>query len=434
MDVSAVQREQPPLSPHSTAHSDTPVLRPGTELLGPYQDGAYDQQQYIVRRADGQLMLVSAPLYAIIARLDGRTAVSEVARAVSADLGRSVDAPLLATLIADRLAPLGLVGEHDGRPVKRARNGLLSLSLRCTLLPARATAAVGRVLAPLFTPIVVAYALVVAVGLDIWFFTTQSLTGDLLAVARSPRLMSAMIGLYLLAGLFHECGHAAGAVRGGARPGRIGAGIYVFVPAFFTDVSDSYRLDRAGRLRTDLGGVYFNVIATVLLGFAIVGTGAPLLGVAFALVQLTMLEQLLPLVRLDGYFVLGDLVGVPDLFSRVRPSVRALLPGRARPANGSGLRRGAVRLVTAWTLVVFPLLGAMSVLLLLRLPLMWRTSFHSARAEWSLAISALHHGDIAGLAVAVFALIALVVPFVGLAVLVLRAVGSGCARVMRRTS
>ena len=32
--------------------------------------------------------------------------------------------------------------------------------------------------------------------------------------------------------------------------------------AFYTDVSDAYRLSRRGRLRTNLGGVYFIVVAT----------------------------------------------------------------------------------------------------------------------------------------------------------------------------
>ena len=34
----------------------------------------------------------------------------------------------------------------------------------------------------------------------------------------------------------------------------MGAGLYLVWPAFYTDVTDSYRLGRAGRLRTDLGG------------------------------------------------------------------------------------------------------------------------------------------------------------------------------------
>jgi putative peptide zinc metalloprotease protein len=43
----------------------------------------------------------------------------------------------------------------------------------------------------------------------------------------------------------------------------IGVGIYLVWPSFFTNVTDSYRLSRAGRLRTDLGGVYFNAVFIV---------------------------------------------------------------------------------------------------------------------------------------------------------------------------
>ena len=62
---------------------------------------------------------------------------------------------------------------------------------------------------------------------------------------------------------FHEFGHAAAARRGGATPGAMGAGIYLVWPAFYTDVTDSYRLGRWGRVLTDLGGLYFNAIVAV---------------------------------------------------------------------------------------------------------------------------------------------------------------------------
>ena len=39
--------------------------------------------------------------------------------------------------------------------------------------------------------------------------------------------------------------------------------VYVVYPAFFTDVTQSYRLGRGGRVRTDLGGVYFNALTIV---------------------------------------------------------------------------------------------------------------------------------------------------------------------------
>ena len=60
---------------------------------------------------------------------------------------------------------------------------------------------------------------------------------------------------------------------GGARPGTIGVGLYLAFPMFYTDVTDSYRLDRRGRLRTDLGGVHFNAIAVVAAGVAYFATG-----------------------------------------------------------------------------------------------------------------------------------------------------------------
>ena len=60
-------------------------------------------------------------------------------------------------------------------------------------------------------------------------------------------------------------GYAAACHRGGAEPGAIGVAVYVVYPAFFTDVTASYRLSRAGRLRTDLGGVYFNALTIGVL-------------------------------------------------------------------------------------------------------------------------------------------------------------------------
>src|SRR3712207_6935164 len=41
-------------------------------------------------------------------------------------------------------------------------------------------------------------------------------------------------------------------------------------------------------------------------------------------------SQLLPLVRFDGYHVLADLTGVPDLFQRIGTTLKSLVPGFKR--------------------------------------------------------------------------------------------------------
>src|SRR6202007_797901 len=106
------------------------------------------------------------------------------------------------------------------------------------------------------------------------------------------------------------------------RPGVIGAGIYLVWPSFFTNVTDSYRLSRVGRLRTDLGGLYFNTVFRLALAGLYVATASQVLLLVIAVTHLEMLDQLLPFVRFDGYFILSDFIGVPDLFEIGRASCR----------------------------------------------------------------------------------------------------------------
>ena len=143
----------------------------------------------------------------------------------------------------------------------------------------------------------------------------------------------------------------------GPSPGAIGVGLYIVFPAFYTDVTDSYRLGRAGRVRTDLGGLYFNAWCVVALGLAYLQTGEGVLLLSGLVMQIQMLQQLIPVVRFDGYYVLADLAGVPDLFSRVGPVLRSLRPGSPPDPRVRDLKPAARRLVTGWVLVVVPVLA-----------------------------------------------------------------------------
>ena len=122
----------------------------------------------------------------------------------------------------------------------------------------------------------------------------------------NPGLLLLVFAVTVLSAGFHEFGHAAAARRGGATPGAMGAGLYLVWPAFFTDVTDSYRLGRGGRLRTDLGGLYFNAIVAVAIMGIWWATGFDALLLVVVTQILQMVRQLLPLVRFDGYHVLAD--------------------------------------------------------------------------------------------------------------------------------
>ena len=232
---------------------------------------------------------------------------------------------------------------------------------RGTLLSERAANAAGALLTPLFRGPVVVAVVVSIVAVDWWLFAVHGLGGGLRQVLRDPVDLLIVLGLSLVSTVFHECGHAAGCRYGGARPGKIGVGIYLVWPAFFTNVTDSYRLSRAGRLRTDLGGLYFNAVFMLALAGIYAATSSEVLLLVIAFTHLEMLEQLMPFVRFDGYFILSR----PDRRAGpVRPRrphrEKRRYPGGRRDPRVTGLRRSARIVVTAWVLCVIPLLRSAS--------------------------------------------------------------------------
>ena len=367
----------------------SPRLAEGVELLGEYQGSGYSQPPSLVRRADGQVIQMSALLYRVACRIDGSRDPAAIADLVSGDLGRSLTADQVRYLITAKLLPLGILATEDApaTPPPKA-NPLLALRARGTLLPERAANAAGTLLRPLFRwPVVVAVAVAV-LAVDYWLFAVHGLGGGLRQVLRNPVDLLIVLGLSVLSAVFHECGHATGCRYGGARPGVIGIGIYLVWPSFFTNVTDSYRLSRAGRLRTDLGGLYFNLIFMLALAGIYVATSDQVLLLVIAVTHLEMLEQLLPFVRFDGYFILSDLVGVPDLFARVAPILKSVLPAGRRDPRVTGLRRRARIVVTGWVLCVIPLLTFSIGYLLLHLPAINRALWRSVSLQAHLMTAA----------------------------------------------
>jgi putative peptide zinc metalloprotease protein len=213
----------------------------------------------------------------------------------------------------------------------------------------------------------------------------------------------------------------------------MGVGFYLFWPAFYTDVTDSYRLGRAGRVRTDLGGLYFNAIV-VLLSFAVwwvTGWHAVLLLVATQVLQ--MIRQLAPLLRFDGYHVLADLTGVPDLYQRIGPILRGLVPGRWHQPEATALKTWARVVVIAWVLLVIPLMAASLLLMVLALPRLLATAWAALQRQSELLATAFGHGDVLGVLARLLGVVAVVVPVLGIGYVVVRLVRRTALGVWRRT-
>ena len=416
-------------------------LAPGLELMGRVEGSGLHHESFLVRRRDGQVLQVSEIVHLVLTEVGPERPADEVAERVSAAVGRRLTGEGLAHLASTRLEPLGLLVQGDGAgadedgptaaPPRAAP--LLALSLRGVILPTRAVRVVADLLRPLYlAPVVV---LVVAAGLavDVLVYRAADAGLALQQVLATPTLILGLWALLTVAGLVHELGHAAACRYGGAQPGAIGFGVYLLFPAFYTDVTDSYRLPRAGRLRVDLGGLYFNVLCVVALGGLYLATGEGLYFLALVVMHLQMLEQLVPAVRLDGYYVLSDLAGVPDLFARVGPVLRGLRPGAPPDPRIAELTPRARRIVVTWVLMVTPLLVAGAGWLLWHLPLIVEQSLTALVSQVRGTLQAAMAGDVVQVLLGLGSVVLLAVPLLGLGVLLVRLVRM-LARVVDRAA
>lgn len=179
-----------------------------------------------------------------------------------------------------------------------------------------------------------------------WFFNPVALTLGILAslggfaafvaVYRTGRFSlsagdAAAASLILLAMNYvltfvHELAHAVVLVHHGRRVKSAGFMIYFGSPAFFVDSSDGLMMERGQRIMQAFGGPFAELVIAGAASFAAWTApdawAAPILYKFALLNYFVIFLNLVPMLELDGYFVLSDLIQVPDLRPRSLQFIR----------------------------------------------------------------------------------------------------------------
>jgi len=119
--------------------------------------------------------------------------------------------------------------------------------------------------------------------------------------------------------VFHEFGHGLTAKRHGAKVPSMGIALVVLFPMLYTDVNDAWRFGSSRRrLQVSIAGVTTELLlacwATLAWGLLPDGgVRSVCFIVATATWVTTLLLNLSPFMRFDGYFVLSDWSGIPNL-------------------------------------------------------------------------------------------------------------------------
>ena len=396
---------------------ERPRLAPNVEPVGELMGSGFRDRQFLVLR-NGRFLQVTELLYRVAEQVDGRRTLAEIAARVSERMDRWVSADQVRHVLTKTLIPRGLIASAAGRPIPQRSDELrspMAINVRMKMVGPRVVDPLARVLQPLYAPPILIPVLIAVAAAHGWLYFGHGIEASLRAALFTPGGLFVLIALLLLSSVFHELGHAAALRYGGGRVRGMGAGLYIIYPVLYTDVTDSYRLSRLARLRTDLGGFYFHLIfALGILGLAVV-SGKEFLLFGVPLIDLAIIRQCLPFVRWDGYWVMADLTGVPDFFASIGPFILGLLPGKAARRNTLPRLKPWVKAVFALYIVItIPVLAILYVLMVRGLPYFIATTLDAFRLQIAVGSGAWSTADGLQVAAALTQIAFLGLPLLGI--------------------
>ena len=176
--------------------------------------------------------------------------------------------------------------------------------------------------------------------------------------------LGVLILLQVLSISVHEAGHALAIRHYGRRVRRLGLAIYYFFPCMYVDSTDMTMAPRRQRIVVALAGPIAGMTVGAACAFVAAFDGGPAGSLAFkaaSLFAFQLVLNLLPILELDGYHVLVDLLDAPFLRQRSMAFARNKVVRKLRRRErwtpneiGLGLY-GLIAIVTSLLMIFFSL-------------------------------------------------------------------------------
>ncbi len=274
--------------------------------LSPFLNGTESPQRYLVE-AGARSFIVNFRMLVLIEALQLASEPAGVVSYIQMRTNEVVSEEELLALIT-RLPPA--LFDH-----RIASEYMTPITCRVSLIPAGVVELIAARTAHLFAaPFLTAFMIVVVVAIPFAFMAAR---------ASLPQTEMAwgtlgMLGLgFMVSAIVHELGHASAVARNGVSPGHIGFGLYWFFPVFYTDVNAAWKLPPRQRIMVDLGGIYFQLLLVAgLTPLAFMGPAVETMRLLILFNLYSVLQNLNPIFKMDGYWLLADVAQIPNLHGK----------------------------------------------------------------------------------------------------------------------
>jgi putative peptide zinc metalloprotease protein len=327
-----------PEIPARTLAERFPRMDPGTTFQEHLEDGKTIVRIYAP--SSGLMYKFPAPIWSLVQLFDGKRSYQDVAELYSRQTGEEYDADEIREIAGD----LEISGFWYKTP--QEKNILLmqqsSEDRKKTLKVKSRYADISMILFPAFNP---DYYLTKLYGATYWIYTTWFTVCTLFLFAFAFGItfvhwqeigrdtvqfysfadktfgdIAVLYALGMIVVAAHEYAHAHACKHYGARVPAMGFALVFLTPAFYTDTTEGVvKATRWQRLVISLAGIWVELIICSIFTpiWWLTPPLTPVHEYAYFMMMLTGLTSLLinwnPLIKLDGYHMLCEIIGIPDL-------------------------------------------------------------------------------------------------------------------------
>lgn len=259
--------------------------------------------------------VLPAALLDLLKQFDGGKEISEVITDYKKAHPQGHSAKSIENLVNSFLIPKGLLIDPDSAAPPRAMSEKRKsfLYIRLPLISPKTIAPLAKAMGWMFRrPVFYTLVTLFVLG-HIVFYATVARTFPFDLNAINGQEILAIFAISTLAALIHELGHAAALYFYKCKGAEIGWGLYLIYPVFYTDVSEAWRLKRTERAMIDVAGMYFQCIPLAALMLIFLYAPSQFLLCAILIIDLEIASALNPFLRTDGYWLVTDLFGIPNL-------------------------------------------------------------------------------------------------------------------------
>lgn len=272
-----------------------------------------ESNEYIITHQRlGNRIVVNQLTLDILNLIDNKSSLATIVARFNEKATNTISVKTALALLYGKLGREGIIIDENNEATKKPKNSYLYLSF--TLINEKNLGFIMKLLSPIIS--FTHFYKILFAALAIVLSTIILNHSEIIENIASFNVKHIVFFIFIKGGIIflHEFGHAAACKKLGANPGSIGFGFYLLSPVMFADVSDVWKLKSKERNYVNLAGLYMEILlAVVLCGiYFFVIQDISLLIINY-IILFSVVLNLNPFLRYDGYWVLSDTIKTANL-------------------------------------------------------------------------------------------------------------------------